>query len=311
MGFRDIYKLYFHVFLKRKEVIAVAIENTKNRDMLMKLMCQMYLSLLQIILDLPYEVDKVLPSEHVSFYLGDGIKIMDKFKDFVFMAKNGVIVILEFKKNKITQKDLKQCCQYFRQLFCQYTSPIQVIILGLNDEEPCREYKMNSIIFKPIIILTKKISKQEHLNNIRFKIKNNIKLSKIDAALLVTLPIFKIDDSEAEITREVCRYLKYHADLIPKDMLAGMRGAMYLNIVEYINDKKEQDYLMELIDVEGALNGVFAEIRNEVYDEVISEERKKAKKDVYEDFLRNHTIEEVSEFTGKKPSEILEIINYK
>ena len=78
----------------------MAIENTKNRDILMKLICQLYLSLLQIILDLPYEVDKVLPTEHVSFNLGDGIKIMDKFKDFVFMAKNGVIVILEFKKKR-------------------------------------------------------------------------------------------------------------------------------------------------------------------------------------------------------------------
>ena len=56
---------------------------------------------------------------------------------------------------------------------------------------------------------------------------------------------------------------------------------------------------MELIDVEGALNGVFEEIKDE------------GRKDVYEDFLRNHTIEEVSEFTGKKPSEILDIVNYK
>ena len=87
--------------------------------------------------------------------------------------------------------------------------------------------------------------------------------------MLVTLPIFKIDDSEADITRDVCRYLKYHADLIPKDMLAGICGAMYLNIVEYINDKKEQDYLMELIDVEGALNGVFEEIENQGIDKGI------------------------------------------
>ena len=64
---------------------------------------------------------------------------------------------------------------------------------------------------------------------------------------------------------------------------------------------------MELIDVKGALNGVFAEIENQGITEGI----KKAKKDVYEDFLRNHTIEEVSEFTGKKPSEILDIVNYK
>ena len=78
-----------------------------------------------------------------------------------------------------------------------------------------------------------------------------------------------------------------------------MRGAMYLNIVEYINDKKEQDKLMELIDVKGALNGVFAEIKNE------------GRKDVYDNLLENHTIDEVSEFTGKTPSEILDIVNYK
>ena len=57
--------------------------------------------------------------------------------------------------------------------------------------------------------------------------------------------------------------------------------------------------------MKGELNGVFSEIRKEGYDEG----RKEARKDVYNDFLENHTIEEVSEFTGKKPSEILDIIN--
>ena len=86
-------------------------------------------------------------------------------------------------------------------------------------------------------------------------------------------------------------------------MLAGICGAMYLNIVEYINDKKEQDYLMELIDVEGALNGVFEEIENQGIDKGI--------KHVFDDLLKTHTIDEVSEFTGKKQSEILDIVNYK
>ena len=31
----------------------------------------------------------------------------------------------------------------------------------------------------------------------------------------------------------------------------------------------------------------------------------------FDDLLKTHTIDEVSEFTGKKQSEILDIVNYK
>ena len=81
-------------------------------------------------------------------------------------------------------------------------------------------------------------------------------------------------------------------------MLAGMRGAMQLYRRITLVTKK-QDELMELIDVEEALGGVFTEIRKE------------GKKEILEFLLEDCTVDELCEVTGKKQSEILDMLNYK
>ena len=60
---------------------------------------------------------------------------------------------------------------------------------------------------------------------------------------------------------------------------------------------------MELIDVEEALGGVFTEIRNYGYN--------KGKKEILEFLLEDCTVDELCEVTGKKQSEILDMLNYK
>ena len=81
-------------------------------------------------------------------------------------------------------------------------------------------------------------------------------------------------------------------------MLVGMRGAMQLYRRITLVTKK-QDELMELIDVEEALGGVFTEIRKE------------GKKEILEFLLEDCTVDELCEVTGKKQSEILDMLNYK
>ena len=55
--------------------------------------------------------------------------------------------------------------------------------------------------------------------------------------------------------------------------------------------------------MEGALNGVFEEIKDEV--------RKEERKETLDYLLEDCTVDELCEVTGKKQSEILDILNYK
>ena len=82
---------------------------------------------------------------------------------------------------------------------------------------------------------------------------------------------------------------------------------MYLNIKEFINDEREQEKLKKMIKVTEALEGTFSQIRIENKENWMNE----GMKEVYNDLLQNITLNQLSEFTGKKQSEILDILNSK
>ena len=63
--------------------------------------------------------------------------------------------------------------------------------------------------------------------------------------------------------------------------------------------------------MEEALGGVFEEIRNDGYDEGINKGIDKGKKEILEFLLEDCTVDELCEVTGKKQSEILDMLNYK
>jgi len=53
---------------------------------------------------------------------------------------------------------------------------------------------------------------------------------------MIALPLFKIKENDAEITEEMCKYLKEKKNCIPEKELDNMVPAMYLNIIEYIDN---------------------------------------------------------------------------
>lgn len=67
---------------------------------------------------------------------------------------------------------------------------------------------------------------------------------------MIAVPLFKIKENDAEITEEMCKYLKEKKNCIPEKELDNMVPAMYLNIIEYIDNwilKKIHIYLMKHI----------------------------------------------------------------
>ena len=153
---------------------------------------------------------------------------------------------------------------------------------------------------KPTIIKTKKINKQKDLKIIRNKLDNNKQLTIPECALLITLPLFNIDETEEEITEEVCNYMKTKKNCIPEEKLDEMIIAMYLNIIEYIPSKKRQEELMEMIKMAEKTVRLIESIKNKGYDKGYDKGRMKLIKNA----KKNHTIEEISEFLNIPTTEV-------
>lgn len=127
--------------------------------------------------------------------------------DFKILTKSGKIIIFEFKKNSLTNADLKQLFEYYKPHFCKDGENVSSIFIVISKGGKLTEYAISDIKFTPKIIKTKLINKQEDLKTIRNKFKNNIQLTSIECSLLVSLPLFDLEETEENIVKEICSYI--------------------------------------------------------------------------------------------------------
>jgi predicted transposase YdaD len=123
----------------------------------------------------------------------------------------------------------------------------------------------------------------------------------------MALPLFELEESEKEITEEICTYIRDKKHCMPDDILDEIVVAMYLNIIEYIDDAK-QDELMEMIDMVETYNGLISQIRNEGRNEGRNDGIIEGKREVINDLLKSLPIDVVAVLLSKKKSEIEEIL---
>lgn len=166
-------------------------------------------------------------------------KIFNRFLDFTILTKSGKIIIFEFKKNKLTEKDFKQLFDYYKPEFCKDEDNVRTIFIVISKEGMISEYEVSDIRFCPTIIKTKLINKHKDLKVIRDKFENNKILDSRECSLLIAFPLFELGESEDAIVEEMCLNIAQKGDCILDDELDGIIIGMYLNIVEYIDVEKQ------------------------------------------------------------------------
>lgn len=117
--------------------------------------------------------------------------------------------------------------------------------------------------------------------------------------MLIAFPLFEIDESEDVIVEEICEYIEKKSHCIPPDELDNVVAGMYLNIVEYIEFEK-QDKMLEKIDMETKTQGVIESLTNQSFVD--------GRKSLMDEFLENHSMEEVAGFLGISLSELQDMI---
>ena len=196
-------------------------------------------------------------------------------------------------------------------MHCKKKAHVDFIIITISDKGIISSYKNRPLIFCPQIIKTKTINKQKDLSILRDKFKHNSKISPYDCSLMIALPLFKTKENEAEITEEMCRYIKEKKDCIPDGELENMTAAMYLNIIEYVGEDKQEE-LMGMIGLAEKIEGIISDIENAARKDGEKKGRKegekKGRKDIINRLLEKYTEDEVSKLLGMKKVTLFTIL---
>ena len=271
-------------------------EKRVNRDLLFKICFIHFANHILKILEINEEIVEISPTELIDLENIKKPRIFNGFLDFAAITKSEKIILFEFKKNTIRTKDLKQAYRYFDHVHCKKKAHVDFIIITISDKGMINKYTDKPITFHPHIIKTKTINKQEDLSTLRDKLEHNNKLNTYDCSLMIALPLFKLEESEAKITEEMCRNIKEKKDCIPNEELDKLTLAMYLNILEYIDEEK-QEKLMEMIGLAEKIEGVIAQIRNEGERkgkiEGRIEGKREGEKNIIKKLLKKYSPEEV------------------
>ena len=262
----------------------MSLENRINRDLIFKICFMYYANHILRILEIEEELVEISPTEVITLENIEKPKIFNNFLDFAAVTKSQKIILFEFKKNELRTRDLEQSYKYFKQVYCKNNTHVEFIIITISDKGNIDKYAEKPLVFYPQIIKTKTINKQQELSKLRYKFKHNSKLTAYDCSLMIALPLFQIEESEAEITEEMCKNIKNKKDFIPQDELDTTVLAIYLNIKEYIPEEKQEE-LMEMIGLTEKIEGIISQLRNEG--------KKEEKRDIINKLLKKYSPEEV------------------
>lgn len=285
----------------------MSIETTKNRDIFVKFCFMYFLTHILKVLGIDEEIEEILPSEEITFKKIGKQKVFDNFLDFQVLTKSGKILIFEVKKNPLTKKDLKQAYEYYDRIHCKQKAEVKLIIIVLSNKGKISEYTKVDITYHPEIIKTKNINKQKDLSIIRNKLHNNENLTTAESSLLIALPLFEINESEEEITEEICISIKNKKHCIPSAILDEITLAMYLNIIEYVEIEKQEN-LLGMINMAEKYQGLIAQIKNEGFEDGEKKGFENGEKSIISKLLQTFSIEVVADLLNKDIHEINEII---
>lgn len=285
----------------------MSIETQKNRDLFLKLCFMYFLNNVLTVLGIDEEIEDILPTELITMNKNGKLRIFDDLNDFRVLTKSGKIIIFEFKKNILRKNDLKQVYNYYKHTYCKEKTDVIAIIIVISKEGKIKEYQELDITYHPRIIKTKTINKQEDLKIIRNKFEHNIILTPMECSLIITLPLFELNESESEIVEEMCQKIHNKITCIPEEKLDEILMGMYLNILEYANLEK-QEKLMEMIEMATRTEGVFAKMKREERNIGKNNGITQGERNIILELLKKYSLTEVSSMIEKDESEIRKIV---
>lgn len=227
-----------------------------------KILFMFFITHILKILGIDEEVDEILYNESITMQYNDILDIIHHIMDFPVKTKSGKILLFEFKKDILKRKDFKQLFEYFKDLSCDGNKEVIPIMITIPKGGNIKSYSTPFFEFKPLVFKTKTFDIQKDLLTIQNKFNNNEMLSDRECSVLVALPFFESGEDEGEIIEEFCHYIKKNRENIPKDNLKYIIMGLYLGIVGFVDEEKQDD-LMEMINMTTVYKGAVEELQKE------------------------------------------------
>lgn len=173
------------------------LKEIKNRDEYIKISEISYGNTFLEVIGISERIERILPTEIINMNLDN------RFTDIRGLTESGKIVLIEGHVGRLTDSHLDRYYGYHRDTYCRFSKEvISILACLLDDVNLKRAMVEENICYSPIVAELKKIDGSKYLNRLRKKFKNQVELDHRDCGLLVHLPLFKLDISQADYVRE-------------------------------------------------------------------------------------------------------------
>lgn len=173
------------------------LKEIKNRDEYIKISEISYGNTFLEVIGISERIERILPTEIINMNLDN------RFTDIRGLTESGKIVLIEGHVGRLTDSHLDRYYGYHRDTYCRFSKEVISILACLSDDVNLKRAMVEeNICYSPIVAELKKIDGSKYLNRLRKKFKNQVELDHRDCGLLVHLPLFKLDISQADYVRE-------------------------------------------------------------------------------------------------------------
>ncbi|WP_405304245.1 hypothetical protein [Methanobrevibacter sp.] len=225
--------------------------------------------------------------------------------DQLYERDDGLLNNVESQSSPTYKKELLRFNDYQRHSSINYKKPVNTIILytGNPNHGLYELWVSETNLLKPKYIIFKEMNGNIKLNNLRYKINNNLSLNCIEAQDLVLIPLMNIDGNIEDIVEELCHLMKKDKSI--NDDLKFELLKLEVFIINMFVRKEKRKNLFRVIgmnirldNLEEDLNNWETEILNKGKIEGKIEGKQEALEEIAKRLKEKISIEEINEITG-------------
>ena len=171
--------------------------------------------------------------------------------DIAYLRSENIINNIENQSSIVDMKKLKIIAEYAKFLLIHNNSLTDSIIISKVDPKYCqKEIALTKTLFlRPEYIYIPPKEINERLNNITYKINNNLKLTYDETCELAILPTLAQDKISPYVTQKICELIK-NDKTISETLKTKICFIVEIMIDRNISDKNMKKELLEMINME-------------------------------------------------------------
>ena len=245
----------------------------------------------------PGNFKKAYPTELVT------IDNENLFMDQLYERDDGYLNNVESQSSPTYRKDLLRFNEYQKYSSIKYNKPVNTIILytGKTNRGMDCLWVSETNLLKPKFIIFKEINGDIKLNNLRYKINNNIKLDDIEAQDLILIPFMKVRADKEKLVEELCSLLMKD-ESIERNFKFNLRRLEVFIINMFVEKEKRND-LLKVIGMNIKLDNLEEDLNN-WETEILNKGKQETKEEIAKKLKGKLPIEEISQITGLSEEKI-------